>query len=216
MSVLREREPELGDHLQGVAKLSVELGRRLAFTAEELDILGRAAELHDIGKMAIPDEILHKPGPLNQQEWALLRTHTLIGERILDAAPAMGPVARLVRWTHERWDGRGYPDGLAGDEVPIGARIIFVCDAFDAMTSQRTYKPKIDVEEALAELRANAGTQFDPMIVELLCEVVEENRAVAARDDEAAAELVPAPVPATNGNRAESRLHDASRDSSAV
>ena len=221
MSVLREREPELGDHLQGVAKLSVELGRRLAFPAEDLDILGRAAELHDIGKMAIPDEILHKPGPLNQQEWALLRTHTLVGERILDAAPAMGPVARLVRWTHERWDGRGYPDGLAGDDVPIGARIIFVCDAFDAMTSQRTYKPKIEVEEAIAELRANAGTQFDPMIVELLCEVVEEDRAATAREEDVDAELVPARVPATNGDGPQgvhdaSPAHDASPDSSAA
>ena len=182
MSVLREREPELGEHLQGVAKLSVELGKRLAFTAEELDVLGRAAELHDIGKMAIPDEILHKPGPLTQQEWALLRTHTLVGERILDAAPAMGPVAHIVRWTHERWDGRGYPDGLSGEDVPISSRIIFVCDAFDAMTSERTYKPKVEIGEALDELRRNAGTQFDPMIVELLCEVIEEDRGTAARD----------------------------------
>jgi len=171
--------------------------------------------------MAIPDEILHKPGPLNQQEWALLRTHTLVGERILDAAPAMGPVARLVRWTHERWDGRGYPDGLAGDDVPIGARIIFVCDAFDAMTSQRTYKPKIEVEEAIAELRANAGTQFDPMIVELLCEVVEEDRAATAREEDVDVELVPARVPATNGDGPQgvhdaSPAHDASPDSSAA
>jgi diguanylate cyclase (GGDEF)-like protein len=183
MSVLREREPELGDHLQGVAKLAVELGRRIALTAEELDTLGRAAELHDIGKMAIPDEILHKPGPLNDEEWALLRTHTMVGERILEAAPAMGPVARLVRWTHERWDGRGYPDGLRGEEVPLGARIIFVCDAFDAMTSERPYKHKISAEDALDELRRNSGTQFDPMVVELLCEVVSEGLAVAVSDD---------------------------------
>jgi two-component system, cell cycle response regulator len=181
--VLREREPELGEHLQGVAKLAVELGRRIALTAEELDTLGRAAELHDIGKMAIPDEILHKPGPLNDHEWALLRTHTMVGERILEAAPAMGPVARLVRWTHERWDGRGYPDGLRGEDVPLGARIIFVCDAFDAMTSERPYKSKIGVEAALDELRRNAGTQFDPMVVELLCEVVSDELAVAASDD---------------------------------
>lgn len=187
MSVLREREPELGEHLQGVARLSVELGRRIALTAEELDTLGRAAELHDIGKMAIPDEILHRPGPLNDQEWALLRTHTLVGERILDAAPAMGPVARLVRWTHERWDGQGYPDGLTGDEVPLGARIISVCDAFDAMTSERPYKTKIDVEDALDDLRQNAGSQFDPMVVELLCELIDDHRtsvAVNGHDDD--------------------------------
>lgn len=124
--------------------------------------------------MAIPDEVLHKPGPLNDQEWALLRTHTLIGERILETAPAMGPVARLVRWTHERWDGQGYPDGLSREQVPLGARIIFVCDAFDAMTSERSYKPKMEVEDALEELRRCAGTQFDPMVVELVCELVGE------------------------------------------
>ena len=176
MSVLREREPELGEHLQGVASLAVELGKRIALTAEELDTLARAAELHDIGKMAIPDEILHKPGPLNDQEWALLRTHTMVGERILEAAPAMGPVARLVRWTHERWDGQGYPDRLSGDDVPLGARIIFVCDAFDAMTSERSYKPRIEVDDALDELRRNAGSQFDPMVVEVLCELIEDHR----------------------------------------
>ena len=180
MSVLREREPELGDHLQGVARLALELGRRLALTAEELDVLARAAELHDIGKMAIPDEILHKPGPLSEQEWTLLRNHTLVGERILDTAPAMGPVARLVRWTHERWDGEGYPDGLRGEDVPLGARIIFVCDAFDAMTSERSYRPSVSVPEALDELRRNAGTQFDPMVVELLCELIDELSEVSA------------------------------------
>jgi two-component system, cell cycle response regulator len=177
--VLREREPELGEHLQGVAALAGELGRRLALTSEELDVLHRAAELHDIGKMAIPDEILHKPGSLTEEEWNLLRTHTLVGERILQAAPAMGPVAKVVRWTHERWDGEGYPDGLAGEEIPLGARIIFVCDAFDAMTSERAYRAPVSVDEAVEELRRNAGTQFDPMVVELLCEMLEESRSLA-------------------------------------
>jgi two-component system cell cycle response regulator len=178
MSVLREREPELGEHLQGVASLCVEVGRRLALTSEELDVLGRAAELHDIGKMAIPDEILHKPGPLTDEEWALLRTHTLVGERILEAAPAMSPVAKLVRWTHERWDGQGYPDGLVGEEIPLGARIIFVCDAFDAMTSNRSYRPPVSLEEAAHELRRHAGAQFDPMVVEMLCEMLAESASV--------------------------------------
>ena len=95
----------------------------------------RAAELHDIGKIAIPDSVLNKPGPLDATEWELMRSHTLIGERILGAAPALRPVAKLVRSTHERWDGGGYPDGLAGEEIPLGARIIFICDAFDVMTS---------------------------------------------------------------------------------
>ena len=96
----------------------------------------RAAELHDVGKMAIPDEILHKPGPLTDEEWAFVRQHTIIGERILSAAPALLPVAKLVRASHEHWDGSGYPDGLAGEAIPLGARIVAVCDAFDAMTTQ--------------------------------------------------------------------------------
>ena len=107
--VLREREPELGDHLRGVARLAAEIGRAAGSSAEELDAVVRAAELHDIGKIAIPDRILHKPGPLDDDEWELMRTHTTIGERILGAAPAMGPVAALVRSSHERWDGERLP-----------------------------------------------------------------------------------------------------------
>jgi diguanylate cyclase (GGDEF)-like protein len=178
MGVLREREPKLGEHLQGVAALAVEIGRRLALTSDELDVLHRAAELHDIGKMAIPDEVLHKPGSLTDEEWNLLRTHTLVGERILEAAPAMGPVAKVVRWTHERWDGQGYPDGLAGEEIPLGARIIFACDAFEAMTSERDYGAPVSMEEAAEELRRNAGAQFDPMVVEHLCVMLGESRSL--------------------------------------
>ena len=109
-------------------------------------MIQRAAELHDIGKIAIPEEILRKPGPLDRTEWELMRRHTLIGERILDTAPALRPVARIVRSSHEWWDGSGYPDGVAGEEIPLGARIIFVCDAFDAMTSLRPYAPAVSEE----------------------------------------------------------------------
>jgi len=167
--LLSEREPELSDHLQGVARLAVDLGRALELDAEEMDILARAAELHDVGKMAIPDEVIHKQGPLDSTEWDLVRSHTIIGQRILEAAAAMAPVARVVRSTHERWDGAGYPDGLAGNDIPLAARIVFVCDAFDAMTSDRPYRQALDVEEALEELQRNAGTQFDPALVELFC-----------------------------------------------
>ena len=145
---------------------------RRGSSAEELDALVRAAELHDIGKIAIPDRILHKPGPLDAEEWALMRTHTTIGERILAAAPAMAPVAKLVRSSHERWDGAGYPDGLAGESIPFGARVIFVCDAYDAMTEARSYRASLGPEGALDELRRCAGTQFDAAIVELFAEHV--------------------------------------------
>ena len=167
LRLLREREPGLGDHLRGVARLAAEIGRAAGMDAEDLDSLVRAAELHDIGKIAIPDRVLHKPGPLDDEEWALMRTHTTIGERILAVAPAMAPVATLVRSSHERWDGAGYPDGLAADEIPFGARVIFVCDAFEAMIEERAYRESLEPAEALAELERCAGSQFDPEIVAL-------------------------------------------------
>jgi diguanylate cyclase (GGDEF)-like protein len=172
LRVLREREPSLSEHLRGVALLAAEIGHRLELGSDELDALIRAAELHDIGKIAIPDEVLHKPGPLDDPEWELMRRHTEIGERILTAAPAMRPVAKLVRASHERWDGAGYPDALAADAIPLGARIIFVCDAFEAMTEERSYRQALSHDEALAELRRCAGTQFDPRIVDVLIEQV--------------------------------------------
>jgi two-component system cell cycle response regulator len=172
LQVLHEREPELGDHLKGVAKLAMGVGTRLDLGSEELDEVVRAAELHDVGKMAIPDEILHKPGALTEDEWAFVRQHTIIGERILSAAPALLPVAKIVRASHEHFDGSGYPDGLAGDAIPLGARIIAVCDAFHAMTSSRPYRPAISAEEAFAELQACAGSQFDPSVVTAFCEEV--------------------------------------------
>ena len=181
LGVLREREPLLGAHLEGVGKLAAELARRVGLTPEEVDVVGRAAELHDIGKMAIPDEILSKPAPLNEEEWTLMRTHTLVGERMLSVLPALAPVGKLIRSSHERWDGDGYPDRFAGSKIPIGSRIIGICDAYEAMTEERPYRESLTVEDALAELRANAGTQFDPQLVELFCELVREG--------------VPAPAP---------------------
>lgn len=172
LQVLHEREPELGDHLKGVAKLALGVATRLDIGAEELDEIVRAAELHDVGKMAIPDEILHKPGPLTEEEWAFVRQHTIIGERILSAAPALMPVAKIVRASHEHFDGSGYPDGLAGDAIPLGARIVAVCDAFHAMTSSRPYRPPIHAQEAVAELQACAGTQFDPTVVTAFCDEI--------------------------------------------
>jgi diguanylate cyclase (GGDEF)-like protein len=166
LSVLREREPGLEQHLDGTARLVKAFGKELALDAEELDVLVRASELHDIGKIAIPDEVLHKEGELSPDEWALMRKHTLIGQRVLDAAPALGQVAELVRSTHERWDGTGYPDGRAGSAIPLGSRVILICDAYNAMVEGRPYRPALSSEQAIEELRAGAGTQFDPELVE--------------------------------------------------
>jgi two-component system cell cycle response regulator len=172
LRVLREREPGLERHLDGVAHLAAIFGRQLNLDAEEIDVLVRAAELHDIGKIAIPDEILHKDGELTDEEWELMRKHPKIGERVLDAAPALGPVASLVRSTHERWDGEGYPDRLAGRDIPLGARAILICDAYNAMTEGRPYRPPTSSEEAVEELRRGSGTQFDPELVKCFAEKV--------------------------------------------
>jgi diguanylate cyclase (GGDEF)-like protein len=171
--VLLERSPELKDHLHGVTGLAEAVGRHLGLDRLTLDHLVRAAGLHDVGKVAIPESILTKPGPLDAEEMAFVRRHTLIGARILLAAPALAPEARLVRSSHERWDGKGYPDGLAGEQIPLGARIIFACDAFEAMTSgERPYRRPVSTELAVEELRRCAGTQFDPRVIEVLGEVV--------------------------------------------
>jgi HD-GYP domain-containing protein (c-di-GMP phosphodiesterase class II) len=132
---------------------------------DQVGPLLQAASLHDVGKAAIPDEILLKEGPLDVDEWALMRRHTLIGERILDAAPALARAAKLVRWSHERWDGHGYPDGISGEQIPLGSRIIAVCDAYDAMTSERPYRKAMSALEAMRELQRSAGAQFDPAVV---------------------------------------------------
>ncbi|MGZ5376041.1 MAG: bifunctional diguanylate cyclase/phosphohydrolase [Solirubrobacterales bacterium] len=171
--IFREREPALSMHVDEVSRHALALGRKLGLTGEDLETLGRAAQLHDIGKIAIPDDILTKPGPLNEIEWRLIERHTLIGERILGAAPAMRPIATLVRSAHENWDGTGYPDALEADKIPLGARIIRITDAFDAMTSGRPYKKPMTEDEALAELRRCSGTQFEPALVEVFCELVE-------------------------------------------
>ena len=143
---------------------------------ELLDLV-HAAELHDIGKLAVPAQILRKPGPLDEEEWAVMRRHTLLGESILGAASALGSVATLVRSSHERYDGAGYPDGLAGEAIPLASRIVLVCDAFDAMTSARPYQGVLEQQAALAELRRGAGSQLDPLVVEAFCAELAAQRA---------------------------------------
>jgi two-component system, cell cycle response regulator len=172
LEALSLREPDLPLHIDSVASLAVETGTRLGLEQDALDELVRAAQLHDLGKLAVPDEILHKAGPLDDREWAFVRQHTLVGERILRASPALKNVANIVRSTHERFDGAGYPDGFAGDEIPLASRIIASCDAFTAMTSPRPYRQELTEEEALAELDRHAGAQFDPTVVAALAESV--------------------------------------------
>ncbi|HEX8976993.1 MAG TPA: diguanylate cyclase [Solirubrobacteraceae bacterium] len=173
LRVMQARPPELPTRPSRVAELAVRVGRRLGMTAEQIDELARAGELHDIGKVGLPEAILYKPGSLDPDEYEFVRQHTILGERIISAAPALRPVARIVRATHERWDGHGYPDRLGGAEIPLAARIIAACDAYEAITSERCYRCARSAEEARQELRREAGRQFDPRVVAAVIDQLE-------------------------------------------
>jgi diguanylate cyclase (GGDEF)-like protein len=163
--MLDERHPGLARHNEVVAQLVGACAGMLGLSREEIILIERAAELHDVGKVAIPAGILTKPAPLNDEEWDFMRRHSVIGERILTGIPELQYAAPLVRASHERWDGNGYPDGLVAEQIPVGARIIAVADAFCAMTEPRPYAEARSIQSAITELRACAGTQFDPAAV---------------------------------------------------
>jgi diguanylate cyclase (GGDEF)-like protein/putative nucleotidyltransferase with HDIG domain len=163
------RDVYTGSHSQRVAELAARTARRLGLPDEEVELTRLAASLHDLGKLAIPEEILRKPGPLTEPERIVLERHPQIGFRMLESL-GVDPVADWVLHHHERWDGSGYPDGVSGERIPLGARIIFVADAYDAMISERVYRRRVSPEEAVAELRRCAGTQFDPEVVAALAE----------------------------------------------
>ena len=147
LSAVAERNRDLGAHGRDVAELAAAVATAFSLPLDEVETIRQAAELHDVGKVAVPDAILDKPAALDEREWASIREHTLIGEKIIAAAPDLARVARLVRSSHENYDGTGYPDGLARREIPLGSRIIAVCDAFDAMTTDRPYRDAMDEAE---------------------------------------------------------------------
>ena len=180
---LREREPELAAHTSKVRGFATVVAREMVTSHEELDVIERAAELHDVGKVAIPDSILMKSGRLDPEEWELMKQHTVIGERIISASAALAPVGKLVRHSHEHWDGGGYPDGLAGDEIPLGSRIILACDALEAMTSQRPYSKAVTVDEALAELETCSNRHFDATVMTTLGSLVRSGEVSATRGE---------------------------------
>ncbi|MBV9802051.1 MAG: diguanylate cyclase [Solirubrobacterales bacterium] len=182
LRAMRAKQPALDQHAGDVARLAARVARRLQVNGEALDEVFRAAQLHDIGKVGIPDAILNKCGGLSDSEWEFVRNHTLLGERILHGAPALRPIARLVRASHERWDGSGYPDRLRGEEIPLGARIVSVCDAYEAMISDRAYRAAVPHEVACQELRRCAGAQFDPAVVDAFLAVVEDDSEEGASD----------------------------------
>src|SRR3954471_2999366 len=193
LEILRAQQPDTSDHALDVAQLAAGVAARLGIDPLDRGLVRRTAELHDVGKIAIDPAIVGKPGPLDDDEWAQMRRHTIIGDDLLLAAPPLRAVAPLVRSTHERWDGGGYPDGLAGEEIPLAARIVAACDAYDAMTTDRVYRAGMSPADARAELQRCSGTQFDSTVVAaLIAELMEPHRrnpmadAVAAAAQEAA------------------------------
>ncbi len=174
-----EWDAELSARGQAVAALAAATARELELDDEAIERVATAAELHDIGKIAIPRPLLAKTGPLDADEREFIRRHTLIGERIVSGAPALVGVAKMIRSSHERWDGRGYPDGLAGEDISLGAQIVFVCDAFSAMTSERPYARALTEAEALDELRRQRGTQFSPVAVDAFLRAVAQEQIAA-------------------------------------
>jgi GAF domain-containing protein len=176
-AALEAKDTYTADHARSLAELAVTVGRELGLEDAELRDLRYGAIFHDIGKIAVPDAILNKPGPLTAAEHEIVKMHPLEGERILAPVPFLAGVRRIVRHDHERWDGKGYPDRLAGEAIPLGARIVLAVDAFHAMTSDRPYRLAMPVEDARAELARHAGTQFDPRVVAALLTVLDRGGA---------------------------------------
>lgn len=168
LAVIDARDGYTGDHSKTVMSLACEVARRMGLPKGEVRVVQQAALLHDVGKVAIPDRILRKPGPLDEEEWEAMRRHPELGERMVSSIPGLAHLAPIVRADHERWDGEGYPDGLSGEEIPLASRIVFACDAWDAMSSDRPYRKALDAETKVRELRRGAGTQFDPYVVSVL------------------------------------------------
>jgi HD-GYP domain-containing protein (c-di-GMP phosphodiesterase class II) len=159
-------------HGIGVARWVIATCRTVELDETQTAAFARAAIFHDAGKLEIPARVLDRRGPLPRTAWHVVRSHPVRGERLVSEVPELADVAPIVRHHHERWDGAGYPDGLAGEDIPLGARVVFACDAFVAMTEFRCYRPTLDTEQALDEVRAGAGTQFDPIVAAALGDTI--------------------------------------------
>lgn len=172
LAALEARDGYTGEHSNSVVELSAAVGRLMGLSEEEVEEVTQAAQLHDIGKIGVPDAILNKPGPLDDSEWEQMRQHPVIGERIVLSIEGLADLPPAIRSEHERWDGKGYPDGLSREQIPLASRIVFACDAFHAMTSDRPYRKAMAVGEAAGELEKGSGTQFDPRVVNALVRAV--------------------------------------------
>jgi diguanylate cyclase (GGDEF)-like protein len=171
-AAIEARDHYTQGHSDEVVRLARGVAMLLGLTADAVERVGHGALLHDVGKLAIPPTILHKGGALDDAEWSVMAEHPVIGEGILRRLPQLAPLAPIVRHEHEHWDGSGYPDGLSGAQIPVGSRIILACDAYAAMTTERPYRSALSEADAMAELRARAGTQFDPQVVDALLDLL--------------------------------------------
>ena len=196
--VVEAEDNYTADHCRGVVELVTDVADEMKIPHAQRQELEFAALLHDVGKIAIPKEILNKPAKLTDEEFELIKTHTIEGQLLLDRVGGLlGRVGEIVRSCHERWDGRGYPDGLAGEAIPLAARIVFCCDAYNAMTTDRPYRKAMSREDAVAELRANSGTQFDPKVVVAVERVVTQGVQYPYLAHASASEAVAATIAAT-------------------
>jgi hypothetical protein len=173
LAALEARDGATERHSRAVVDLAVAVAAELGVDDCRLTEVERAALLHDIGKLGVSDAVLRKPSRLDGREWLEMRRHPVIGERIVASMPALAPLSPVIRAEHERWDGNGYPDGLRGDHIPLMSRVVFACDAYHAMTSDRPYRPALSREQALRELQRGAGTQFCPRTVGALLAVLD-------------------------------------------
>ena len=176
IAAVEARDAYTGEHSRGVVDLSVRVARELRLPGREVEEVEHVALLHDVGKVAVPDAVLQKPGPLTEPELELVRNHPVVGARIVSSVAGLAHLAPAIRSGHERWDGCGYPDGLRGHEIPVPSRITFVCDAYDAMISDRPYRAALAPKTACAEVRRNAGSQFCPYAAAALLDVLERHR----------------------------------------
>lgn len=184
LAVVDARDGYTGEHSKTVMDLACEVAKRMGLQEGEVRVVQQAALLHDVGKVAIPDEILRKPGPLDEGEREVMRRHPELGERVVASVPGLAHLAPVVRADHERWDGKGYPDGLSGEEIPLASRIVFACDAWDAMNSDRPYRRAMDTEGKIEELKRGVGTQFDPCVVSVLVETLKDRRLLPPEESE--------------------------------
>lgn len=174
--LLEARDPYTRGHSDRVRYYCRQIANHLALSSEEMTVLGQAAQLHDLGKVGIPDSILHKPDPLSPPEWVQVKLHPEKTVEFLRMFPFLQQTLPLVRGHHECWNGKGYPDGLSGENIPLGARILSIADAYDAMTSERPYRPRFSHQEAIKQLKEGAGIQWDPRVVEVFIQVLTEEQ----------------------------------------